>query len=75
MRIERTVQQVINCAINVNDFHVALLNVAQGRSGGIVSNERLGRWLRKNEGRVVGGLMLNCMGRLDGYPTWSLVPV
>jgi putative DNA primase/helicase len=75
MRAERTVQQVINCAINVNDFHVALLNVAQGRSGGMVSNERLGRWLRKNEGRVVGGLMLNCTGRLDGYPTWSLVPV
>jgi hypothetical protein len=75
MRVERTVQQVINCAVSVNDFHVALLNVAQGRSGGIVSNERLGRWLRKNEGRVVGGLMLKCTGRLDGYPTWSLVPV
>jgi putative DNA primase/helicase len=74
MRAERTVQQVINCAVNVNDFHVALLNVAQGRSGGIVSNERLGRWLRKNEGRVVGGLMLKCTGRLNGYPIWSLVP-
>ena len=75
MRVEKTVQQVINCAINVNDFHVALLNVAQGRSGSMVSNERLGRWLRKNESRVVGGLMLKCTGRSDGYPTWSLVPV
>jgi hypothetical protein len=75
MRVEKTVQQVINCAINVNDFHVALLNVAQGRSGSMVSNERLGRWLRKNEGRVVGGLMLKCTGRSDGSPTWSLVPV
>jgi hypothetical protein len=73
MQVARTLQQVINCAVNVNDFHVALLNVAQGRSGSMVSNERLGRWLRKNEGRVVTGLMLKCTGRLDGYPTWSLV--
>jgi hypothetical protein len=75
MQVKMTVQQVINCAINVNDFHVALLNVAQGRSGSMVSNERLGRWLRKNEGRIVTGLMLKCTGRLDGYPTWWLVPV
>jgi len=75
MRVEKTVQQVINCAINANDFHVALLNVAQGRNSSIVSNERLGRWLRKNEGRVVDGVTLKCTGRLDGYPTWSLVPV
>jgi hypothetical protein len=73
IRVNRTVQQVINCAINVNDFHVALLNVAQGRSGSMVSNERLGRWLKKNEARVVTGLMFKCRGRLDGYPTWSLV--
>src|SRR5215831_2434401 len=73
MRVEKTVQQVINCAINANDFHVALLNVAQGRNSSIVSNERLGRWLRKNEGRVVDGVTLKCTGRLDGYPTWSLV--
>jgi hypothetical protein len=75
MRVERTVQQVIYRVINVNEFHVALLNVAQSRSVSMVSNERLGRWLRKNEGRVVDGLMLKCTGRLDGYPTWSLVAV
>jgi hypothetical protein len=70
--VERTVQQIINCA--TNDFHVALLNVAQGRSGSTVSNERLGRWLKKNEGQVVGGLTLKCTGRVDGYPTWSIGP-
>jgi hypothetical protein len=66
---------VINCAINVNDFHVALLNVAQSRNGNTVSNDRLGRWLKKAEGRVVSGLMLKCMGQLHGYPTWSLVSI
>jgi hypothetical protein len=75
LQVGKTVQQVINCAINVNDFHVALLNVAQSRNGNTVSNDRLGRWLKKAEGRVVSGLMLKCMGQLHGYPTWSLVSI
>ena len=67
-----TVQQVINRAINVNDFHVALLNVASSRTGNVVSNERLGRWLRKVECRVVNGLTLKRTGNSGGYPTWIL---
>ncbi len=67
-----TVQQVINRAINVNDFHVALLNVASSRTGNVVSNERLGRWLRKVEGRVVNKLTLKRTGNSGGYPTWTL---
>jgi putative DNA primase/helicase len=67
-----TVQQVINRAINVNDFHVALLNVASSRTGSVVSNERLGRWLRKVEGRVVNHLTLKRTGNSGGYPTWNL---
>ena len=67
---EYTVQQLINHAINVNDFHVALLNVA-GR-GNLVSNDRLGRWLKRNEGRPVNGSMLVRMGMKDGYQLWSL---
>ena len=67
---EYTVQQLINHAINVNDFHVALLNVA-GR-GNVVSNDRLGRWLKRNEGRLVNGSMLVRMGIKDGYQLWSL---
>jgi hypothetical protein len=65
---ECTVQQLINHAINVNDFHVALLNVA-GR-GNIV--DRLGRWLKRNEGHPVNGSMLVRMGMKDGYQLWSL---
>ena len=67
---EYTVQQLINHAINVNDFYVALLNVA-GR-GNLVSNDRLGRWLKRNEGRLVNGSMLVRMGIKDGYQLWSL---
>jgi hypothetical protein len=53
---EHTVQQVINSAVNVADFHVALVNVARMRGNSLVSNERLGRWLKKIEGQIVGGL-------------------
>jgi hypothetical protein len=67
---EYTVQQLINHAINVNDFYVALLNVA-GR-GNVVSNDRLGRWLKRNEGRPVNGSMLVRVGMKDGYQLWSL---
>jgi hypothetical protein len=73
--VSKTVQQVINYAINITDFHVALLNVAQGRNSSTISNDRLGRWLKKVEGRVVDGLMLRCTGQSYGYPTWSLVSI
>jgi hypothetical protein len=69
---KKTVQEVINHAINANDFHVALLNVASSRSSNVVSNDRLGRWLKKVEGRVVNGLALKCVDRSRGYPVWSL---
>jgi hypothetical protein len=69
-----TAQQLINHAININDFHVALLNVAAGR-GGTVSNERLGRWLKQNEGRVVDKRMLRQAGSKHGYPLWMLISV
>jgi hypothetical protein len=73
--VEKTVQEVINRAVNANDFHVALLNVAASRNSNVVSNDRLGRWLRKVEGKVVKGLVLKCVDRVRGYPIWSLVPV
>jgi putative DNA primase/helicase len=74
---EVTAQQVINEAINVVDFHVALLAVAgaQGRGSNTVSNERLGRWLKRVEGRVVSRMTLRRMGVRDGYSLWSLLPV
>jgi hypothetical protein len=67
-----TIQQAINYAITANDFHVALLNVAQGKAGNMVSNDRLGRWLRSVEGRVIEGLAFKRVGISFGYPMWSL---
>jgi hypothetical protein len=71
-----TVQQVINAAINAPDFHAALLGVAasgHGGGGSTVSNDRLGRWLRKVDGQIVYGLTLSQTGMRDGYPVWCLI--
>jgi hypothetical protein len=74
IRVEKTAQQAIAIAVNINDFHVALLNVAQGRNGTMVSNKRLGRWLKQNEGRIVDGLTFKSR-HADNSSIWSLVPV
>jgi hypothetical protein len=72
---EVTVPQIVNRSLNAHDLHIALTNVASARTGPTVSNERLGRWLKKNEGRIIGGLVLRRTRMLDGYPIWSLKTV
>jgi hypothetical protein len=67
-----TVQQVIERAINTPTFYTALLNVAASKTGGVVSNERLGRWLKRVEGKIINGLRLIRTGVQHGYQTWSL---
>jgi hypothetical protein len=68
-----TIQEVIGCAINISDFHFALTAVAATPSGGTVSNKRLGRWLKRMEGKIVNGHMMSQDGSRDGYPLWKLV--
>jgi putative DNA primase/helicase len=70
---EVTVQQVINHAPKAHDLFVALMNVAAARSGNVISNDRLGRWLKKNEGRIVNGISLRYVGISHGHSTWKLV--
>jgi putative DNA primase/helicase len=70
-----TVQQVIGAALTVSDFQAALVAVAGSRTGTMVVGDRLGRWLKKVEGRVMNGLMLTHSGGKDGYPLWQLVSV
>ena len=53
-----TVQEVIGRALVISSFHNALLGVAGSRTGGSVSNANLGRWLKKVEGKIVGGYSL-----------------
>src|SRR5262249_28446912 len=68
-----TIQQIINAAINNTDLHAALVAVAAANRGGIiVSNDRLGRWLRKVEGKIVGDLSLTREGIRDGHQLWKL---
>jgi hypothetical protein len=68
-----TVQEVINRSINVSDFHVALTNVAGDRTGVLVNNQRLGRWLKRVEGQIIDGLALKRTGIIHGYPLWRLI--
>jgi hypothetical protein len=67
-----TVQEVIERAVNTLPFYTALLNVAAGKTGGTVSNDRLGRWLRRVQNKIVNGLKLLQVGSKDGYPLWSV---
>jgi hypothetical protein len=50
-----------------------LLAVAAGRTGGAVDNARLGRWLKKVEGRIVDKWSLVQDGKAFGYPRWKLI--
>jgi putative DNA primase/helicase len=47
-----TVGQVINRAAIVGEFHTALMNVAAPRTGNMVSNGGLGRWLGSGAARL-----------------------
>jgi hypothetical protein len=70
--LEYTTQQIVNRALGVNDLYVALMTVARAKSGNVISAERLGRWLKKVEGRIVSGMTLNCVGIREGYRFWTL---
>jgi hypothetical protein len=72
---EVTVRQVIEVAVTSADFHGALLAVAADKGGSRVSNDRLVRWLRKIERKIVNGLALGQAGIMHGYPTWHLMRI
>src|SRR5262249_42130356 len=51
-------------------FHAALIAVASGPSG--ISNVKLGRWLRRVEGKIISSFRFRQDGMRDGYPLWGL---
>jgi hypothetical protein len=67
-----TIQELLNLAVNTPTFYTALLNVAANKTGGTVSNDRLGRWLKRSQGKIYMGLKLVRAGIRSGYPIWSL---
>ena len=68
-----TVQEIIERAVNTPSFYTALINVAASRSGQMVSNVNLGRWLKRVQGKIVNGLTLLQSGNAFGYPQWKLI--
>ena len=68
-----TMREVINVAISRGDFYNALLAVGASRSGNVLSNEPLGRWLKANEAKIVSGFSIVRAGSRDGYPLWRLI--
>jgi putative DNA primase/helicase len=71
--VARTVREIINIAVNYPDFLAALLTIASNRSATVVTNDRLGRWLAQNEGKIAAGLSLVRAGNTHGYPLWQLI--
>ena len=67
-----TVQEVIERAINIGSFYIALMNVAGARTGGSISNVKLGRWLKQVQRKIVNNLALLQDGNTHGYPQWKL---
>jgi hypothetical protein len=67
-------QEIVNRAVVEPDFLAALAAVAATAKGGmLVSNERLGRWLRRVRGNIVNKLKLIDAGSRSGYPLWKLI--
>lgn len=73
--VECTVRDVISRAVNDPDFYNALLFVAANKSGAMVSNDRLGRWLKRNQNQIKDKLKLTRIGIRQGYPVYKLVQV
>jgi putative DNA primase/helicase len=65
-------QDIINKGLMAPDLQAALMAVAEAPGRQVVSTERLGKWLRKVDGRIVSGMAIRQVGAVDGYPRWSL---
>jgi putative DNA primase/helicase len=70
-----SIREIVTAAINHADFHNALVAVAAVRgSNNMVSNDRLGRWLKANEGKIVNEMSLVRDGiRCRPECGWNLV--
>jgi hypothetical protein len=54
-----TMREIISAAVNRPNFYNALLTVAAaGWASNLLSNERLGRWLKANENKIAGGFSI-----------------
>jgi hypothetical protein len=65
-----TVAQVVDYSLENSDLREALIEIAGER--GLVNNRRLGRWLSKNENRIVDGRCFQNVGDRSGVAVWQL---
>jgi hypothetical protein len=76
-----SIQDIITRAVTDVDFFGALMAVASSRQSNTVSNDRLGRYLVKNNGKIVERsagkkkLRLERYSSIDGYVLWKVVEV
>jgi putative DNA primase/helicase len=73
------VREVIEAAfvriVSNPDFQNALLAVAEARRGGVISPDRLGRWLARNEGAIANSLKFVRAGISPlKVPLWKIAP-
>jgi Bifunctional DNA primase/polymerase, N-terminal len=68
---QHTIKQIIDRATVDPDFFNALVEVASTNQG-TISNQRLGRWLNKNEGKIANRLKLIRVGVTHGFPLWQV---
>lgn len=66
-----TIKQVIERAVVDQDFFNAIIAVSSTNQG-TISNQRFGKWLSKNEGKIANGLKLIRVGVLHGFPLWQV---
>lgn len=82
-REQVTTAQVIKAAMeraNTCEGHFEFANeqlreavlIVAGR-GGEISNDKLGKWLSKNKGRIVDGARFEEVGKRQGVVVWTLV--
>jgi hypothetical protein len=70
---QRTVRDITSYAIVDTDLNGALLVVAANKTSNLVSHERLGRWLKRNQNQTRDGLKITRDGSRQGYPVYKLV--
>jgi hypothetical protein len=69
-----TIKQVIDRAVVDQDFFNAIIAVSSTNQG-TISNQRFGKWLSKNEGKIANGLKLVKAALAHGFSLWQVVKV
>jgi len=74
-RTPRTVKEVVKAAGEDDSPLAEVLDEIAGEQRGGINSKRLGRWLRRQAGRIAGGLKLfKTTVTTDGSANWKVLP-